>query len=458
MERGQPGDERERALALIKRFGWNATSFQALEPGMRYWFSVDPEACVAYVDTGAAWVAAGAPITASEDLAEAARLFVTAAAERNRRVVFFATERRFAALPGLESAQVGEQATWDPSAWPEVLAQSRSLREQLRRARARGVRVRPAAAEELEPGSYLRGAIQQLVAGWLSSRSLPPMGFLVHLDLFSHVAERRIFVADVEGRLVGFLSMVPVFARGGWLLEDLLRSGAAPNGTSEALVDAAMRAAAEGGSRYATLGMTPLSGTVGRWLRLARRLGSRFYSFRGLRAFRQKFRPARWEPIFISFPPQQNRALAVWDALSAFTPGGMLQFGLLTFARAPELPLYLLAGLLVPWTVLLALAPWRAWFPAPWVQWAWVVFDLLLLVGLWALARRWSFRLATALAVLITGDAALTVLEVILFNAGRAAGLAHWLVLGIAMAGPTLAAAFLWTARRLRPADSGARG
>src|SRR5689334_23356382 len=49
--------ERERVLALVKRHGWNATAFQVLERGFRYWF--DDDACVAYVDTGRGWVAAG---------------------------------------------------------------------------------------------------------------------------------------------------------------------------------------------------------------------------------------------------------------------------------------------------------------------------------------------------------------------------------------------------------------
>ena len=49
--------DRLRVLALLKRHGWNATSFQILEPGFRYWFDGDSDgdgdgddaACVGYV-------------------------------------------------------------------------------------------------------------------------------------------------------------------------------------------------------------------------------------------------------------------------------------------------------------------------------------------------------------------------------------------------------------------------
>jgi hypothetical protein len=90
----ESADERPRVLALLERHGWNATSFQILEPGFRYWFDGD-DACVGYVDTGRAWVAAGPPIAPPERLADVTARFVAAAADARRRVCCFATEARF---------------------------------------------------------------------------------------------------------------------------------------------------------------------------------------------------------------------------------------------------------------------------------------------------------------------------------------------------------------------------
>src|SRR4051812_6127514 len=86
-----PHDDRARVLSLVRRFGWNATSFQVLEPGYRYFFS-DGDACVAYVDTGRAWVAAGAPLAADAQFAAVTEAFIRAARAVNRRACFFATE------------------------------------------------------------------------------------------------------------------------------------------------------------------------------------------------------------------------------------------------------------------------------------------------------------------------------------------------------------------------------
>ena len=70
--------DRERALAVVRRQGRSSTSFQVLEPDFRYMF-VDDDACVAYVDTGYAWVAAGAPLADEARMGEVVVAFVEAA-------------------------------------------------------------------------------------------------------------------------------------------------------------------------------------------------------------------------------------------------------------------------------------------------------------------------------------------------------------------------------------------
>jgi phosphatidylglycerol lysyltransferase len=331
-------DEGLRALALLRRHGWNATSFQILEPGFRYWFDGGPteDACVAYIDTGRAWVAAGAPIAAPDLVSVAAQRFVIAAAAQGRRACFFGTEERFTVRTPFAAMRIGEQPVWDPRGWDRTLAAASSLRAQIRRARAKGVEVRPFDPRLLaQTDGQARREVDQLVARWQAAHPMPPMGFLVQMHLDSAIDERRFFAAYQGSALVGFLSMVPVFARRGWFIEDLLRLPAAPNGTAELLVDTAMRAAAGADSGYVTLGLAPLAGPLGPWLRLARRTGLPFYDFRGIQAFKAKLRPQVWSPIFISYPPGQTGVATVIDALGAFARGGLLRFGIETLLRRP---------------------------------------------------------------------------------------------------------------------------
>ncbi|NMO23263.1 phosphatidylglycerol lysyltransferase domain-containing protein, partial [Pyxidicoccus fallax] len=188
--------EQARVLELLRRYGWNATSFQVLQPGFRYWFDPAGDACMAYVDTGGAWVTAGGPIAAPERLPAVVAGFQEAARAAGRRVCFFATESRFTRLVPMEELPIGEQPVWDPAHWEDVVRGSRNLREQLRRARKHGVTVREVPASVLEDAAQpMRQAVERLKARWLASRRMAPMGFLVQLRPHAFASERRAFVA-----------------------------------------------------------------------------------------------------------------------------------------------------------------------------------------------------------------------------------------------------------------------
>jgi phosphatidylglycerol lysyltransferase len=444
--RGTKGVERLRVLALLKRHGWNATSFQILEPGFRYWFDGD-DACVGYVDTGRAWVAAGSPVAPPERFAEISARFVAAATAARRRVCYFATESRFQDAAGWASMRVGDQPIWAPEDWSTVVRDSPSLREQLRRAKAKGVAVRAIARAELAPGHPTRSELDGLIARWLASRPIAPMGFLVQVDPFTFPDERRYFLAERDGKAVGFLAAIPIYARPGWFFEDFLRDPSAPNGTVELLVDAGMRAAAAAQIPYVTLGLVPLSGEIGPWLRAARRWGKSLYDFDGLRAFKAKLKPRAWDPIFLSYPPARSGFVAMFDTLTAFARGGLLRFGLETLLRGPAIVMRVLAVLLLAWTAMLALPVSARWFPSTAWQWGWVGFDIVLAGALLALSYRWRAGLADVVATAVTADAALTLGQAVVYDLPRWHGVVGVIVVAIAITAPLVAAILLWNAR-----------
>jgi phosphatidylglycerol lysyltransferase len=222
-------DARARVLALVRRFGWNTTSFQMLERGYTYRFFGD-DACVAFVAAGAARVTAGAPVAPDERLAPVCEAFVAECRARRRRAVFFATEERFVArAASMDALLIGAQPIWDPRAWEGTVRAVRSLREQMRRARAKGVTIERHVPASLAEGTRHRAAIEALMDRWRRARPMAPMGFLVRLEPFGFADEHRYYAAYRDGALVGFLSLVPIYARGGFFFEDLLRDPAAPN-------------------------------------------------------------------------------------------------------------------------------------------------------------------------------------------------------------------------------------
>lgn len=393
----EPCRDDARALALVLAHGRTSTAFQALARGLSHWFDPVVDGVVAYFDTGSAWVAAGEPIASAAHAIDVAIRWVAAAERVGRRSCLFATEGILATSSAFRRVPIGEQPYWDPAAWPASVRGHRSFREQVRRARAKGVRVREIGVGELAREPATRAAIEAVVERWLATRSMPPMGFLVDVAPMANLAWRRLFVAEQtqtspllhhqtptlhNADIVAVLSLAPVPARRGWLFEHFLRDPASPNGSLEMLIDNAMRSIGLQECHWATLGLAPLAGDVPRWLEIARRASRPIYNFDGLATFKRKLRPDGWAPIYLAYPRDRHSAPAIIDGLRAFAGGSLWSFGVRTIFRGPRPLLHALELLLVPWTIALALIPTAPWFPSAAIHWAWVAFDIGLILAL----------------------------------------------------------------------------
>lgn len=287
-------------------------AYQILNPGIRHWFSAAGDAVAGYVSAGGYRVVAGAPVCSEERLPEVAAELAADARRAGQRLCYFGAQDRLIELlqtHGPASALLlGAQPSWDPRNWQRSFAGKASLRAQLSRARNKGVTVRPGLKSETETADAHSPALRQCLREWIETRGLPPMHFLVEWNILPRLLDRRLFVAERAGQAVGFLIASPIPRRNGWLIEQIIRGRAAPNGTTELLLDTAVRVLAAEGSGYVTLGLSPLSRAVTQqalppwhvrlllaWVRLH---GRRFYNFEGLDQFKRKFQPERWEPIY----------------------------------------------------------------------------------------------------------------------------------------------------------------
>ncbi len=452
-------------------FGVEALSFQTLAAGMRYF--VDPaapqeaRAVVAYVDTGSAWIAAGAPMGLPAHVHAAAERFVLAARVAGRRACFFGTETAMPAR-GFSRLLLGEQPWFIRAQWPATLARHRRLREQLRRARAKGVTTRRVEGQELAAGTPLRRALETLAEEWLGDRHMEPLGFVAGTGLLRLPAKHCYVLAERDGRLVAALSAVPIPARGAWLVEHVLRRRDTPNGTAELLLDALMRELPEDAS--VTLGLAPLGGPVAVPLRLARRLSRPLYDFRGLRAFRERLHPQSWQRVWLEYPRRQSRVLTVLDVLRAFSGGSLVRFGARSLARHPSGSPWLLALSLLPWTVVLAsLALCGEIASQRWLGFSraslagWVLTDAALAAWLFQVARRprlGPLLVATALCALDAVGSALHLVQAGLGGSALPAALRLVSALGPAIAAITLgvAASRVGARSRARPSTPPAAG
>jgi phosphatidylglycerol lysyltransferase len=321
-----------QVLELVKTFGWNSTAYQIINPGISHWFSTKGDAVIGYVHQRRIRVVAGAPVCAAERLSEVVAEFEQATAREGLQVCYFGAEARLESCLAdsrrHSKLRLGVQPAWQPRHWPEVLARHASLRAQLNRARNKSVTV----SEWPVRRATGHAALRRCLGEWLATRGLPPLHFLVEPQTLERLYDRRVFVAQRGEEVIGFLVASPVPLRHGWLIEQIIRGAGAVNGTNELLVDTAARAAAESGSEYFTLGLSPLSqrGAADSisnplWLKVLlswlRAHGRRFYNFEGLDAFKAKFHPEHWEPVYaIANEPRFSPAM-LYAIASAFTAG-----------------------------------------------------------------------------------------------------------------------------------------
>jgi phosphatidylglycerol lysyltransferase len=334
-----------RARELVLQNGWNATAYQILNPGIAHWFSAAGDAVVGFARHSRIRVVAGAPVCAPERLQEVVAEFAADARARGDRVCYFGAGARLEASMRGDGRHgtvgLGAQPSWDPRRWGAIIEHHASLRAQLHRARNKGVVVTRWNSERARNSP----ALERVLREWLQGLGLPPLHFLIETETIALTVDRRIFVAEREGAVVSYLVASPVPARCGWLIEQIVRGRGAPNGTSELLVDAAMRALAQDGSEYVTLGLAPLSKhsryegpEVPAWLALVLRWvrahGRRFYDFDGLDRFKSKFRPEEWEEIIAIDDRAPFSPRALWAITGAFGGGSPLTLLARTMARA----------------------------------------------------------------------------------------------------------------------------
>lgn len=341
-------DDHARARALVLQFGWNTTAYQILNPGFLLWFSRLHPAVVGYVRGSRRRVVAGAPVCAPEHLATVAAEFERDAEMTGERVVYFGAEGRLDALyrdaPTHAMVALGAQPSWRPGEWEDIVAHRASLRAQLHRAHNKGVRIERWPAAMAERNSLLQRCLDE----WLETRPLPPLHFLIEPETLGELHDRAVFVAIRDDHPIGFLIASPIPARRGWLTEQFVRGHGAPNGTAELMIDAAVRWMAESGAEYVTLGLAPLSNHLSHhaedvasnapsdtpgdalppqplWLHFlfhwVRAHGRRFYNFDGLDAFKTKFAPEQWEPIFAISNERHFSLTSLHAIAAAFTNG-----------------------------------------------------------------------------------------------------------------------------------------
>lgn len=311
-------------LTEQSQHGYSPHALVSLAQDARVWRYPGTSGGIVFQRLGRVWLAAGDPIAPPQDWRRLATSFVAAAQRFGAVPAFVPATEHFArnALDwGLSAVKVGASPYFDLQSWNPRGDRARHLRSSLNRALREEISV-----ETVPSSAILAKECRRVCASWLDTRPAGiEFGWLFSLDPLRFAEHKRFFTArNHDGELVGLLAASPIPARRGWYLEDVLRRADAPRGTADLLVHHALNALRAEGADTATLGTALLScdgedltlhdqwaGTV-RSLRWAHAGLDRVYHFSGLRNFKAKFVPTRWEGEYaVVAPPTATVPLRV---------------------------------------------------------------------------------------------------------------------------------------------------
>jgi phosphatidylglycerol lysyltransferase len=302
-------DDLQRALPLIKNYN-SAQAHLALMGDKTLLFDTDNRAFIMYDVEGRSWVAMGDPVGEDED---ARRELVWTFRDQCERAggwpLFYQVRQDDLDLyleVGMNFLKIGEEARVELAGFNLDGKSKKVLRNTVNKLTREGMRM------EIVPADAVAALIPQLKKisdAWMRDKGVREKGF--SLGTFdARYLERTPMALVWQGEeLVAFANLFLTDNKEEASL-DLMRH--LPDGTAgimDFLFISLMQWSKQEGYRWFNLGMAPFSGLQNRrsaplWSRLGAMLfgrGERFYNFRGLHKYKDKFDPV-WEPRYLAVP------------------------------------------------------------------------------------------------------------------------------------------------------------
>ena len=288
------------------------------------------DAFLMYRVRGRSWVVMGDPVGNPESGRDLLWRFLEMADAHDGWPVFYQTSPELLPLyldAGLSLVKLGEEAKVELSAFTVEGSSGREWRHVLRRAAREKLEFAIIPAAELAP--YL-AELKAVSDAWLTAKRTGEKGFSVGFWSEAYLSRFDVAVVKQFGQVLAFAN-IWYGQPGGEITVDLMRHRPNARRAMDVLFVNLMVEAKARGYRWFNLGMAPLSGLsdhplAPRWNKIASfmaRNGEGFYGFRGLRAYKEKFRPV-WEPRYLAYPGGWTLPQVLLD-LTGLISGGMAE-------------------------------------------------------------------------------------------------------------------------------------
>jgi phosphatidylglycerol lysyltransferase len=270
-------------------------------------FSDTGESFLMYGVEGRSWVAMGDPMGRADERDELAWKFREMVDRHDGWPVFYQVRPEHLHLYldlGLTLLKLGEEARVPLTEFSLEGSNRKRLRQTVKRfEKVNGT------FEVIQPAdvrAYLP-EMRRISDEWLANKTGGEKGFSLGFFDEEYLGRTPLAVIRCEGEICAYANLWCGCARDEVTVDLMRYSSTAPEGVMEYLFIRMMLWGREEGYSWFNMGMAPLSGIESRrlaplWNRLAGlafRYGENFYSFQGLRSYKEKFDPV-WEPRYLA--------------------------------------------------------------------------------------------------------------------------------------------------------------
>jgi phosphatidylglycerol lysyltransferase len=323
-------EERSRAWDIVRAHGRTALARYAVLEDKKFFFSPH-NTLVSYVVENRVALALGDPIGPMEDVSEAISSFKSLCSSNDWFPAFYQVTPDYLDVyksGDFECLLLGQEAIVDVSRFTLEGSENKNLRNGYNKLLRNGYHY-----DVVQPpfSPRMLRELNTISDEWLSSRGASEMGF--SLGWFDEAYLNTcpvLLVRDREGFIEAFANIVTEFQNNG-VAVDLMRHRAhIESGLMDFLFVSLLMWAKEQKFSTFNLGLSALSGVgehsdaapIERALHYIYENVNRFYNFRGLHTFKEKFHPT-WSPRYLAYPGPSNLP-AVSVALFRATYGNEL--------------------------------------------------------------------------------------------------------------------------------------
>src|SRR3954454_6596424 len=302
-------EARRAARQLVRRYGTDTLAFFKLRRDKQYLFDPAGSAFLAYRIENGVLLCSGDPIGPPAVLPQLVSEAVAYAERRGLKLAASGVSEELVPLwrqAGLRALYIGDEAVVETARFSLEGRAIRKVRQSVARLEKSGYAAELGELSEVDERTLCE--LETVTQRWLCGAA--ERGFSMSMDSLRTERDAGgvvLLARDRDGRIRGFLHLVPSYGRPAMSLSSMRRDRETPNGLMEFLVVRAIEGLRERGVEEVSLNFAAFArvmhGPRGRLERLVGRLvalGNPYFQIESLYRFNAKFFP-RWEPRYLLY-------------------------------------------------------------------------------------------------------------------------------------------------------------